>query len=291
MSVKERDPLTGHQTTGHEWNGITELNTRVPRAVWWAIGITHLWALVVWVLLPTWPLVTTYTRGVLGVDQRQLVEGEVAEGQRYREHWVARFAGQPLDAIRGDEELMQIVRGAAPALWGDNCEACHGRRGAGARGFPNLIDAAWLWGGDDDAVLETIRVGINSTHPDSRVSEMLAFGASGILTRAQIRAVAAHVGALSGQAQPSPELAEEGAAIFAENCVACHGEDARGLPELGAPDLTDADWIYGGDPQTLFATIHDGRRGWMPSWEGRLTEAERKMLAVYLLDVLPEAGK
>ena len=150
MSVEERDPLTGHQTTGHEWNGITELNTRVPRAVWWAIGITHVWALVMWILLPTWPLVTTYTKGLLGIDQRELVAGELEAGERYREQWVARFAGDDLDDIRQDEDLMQIVSGAAPALWGDNCEACHGRAGAGGPGFPNLVDDAWLWGGDDD---------------------------------------------------------------------------------------------------------------------------------------------
>jgi cytochrome c oxidase cbb3-type subunit III len=114
MSVKERDPLTGHKTTGHEWNGITELNTRVPRAVWWAIGITHVWALVVWVLMPAWPLVTTYTRGLLGIDQRQLVAGEVEAGQRYRGFWVARLEGDSMDDIRADESLMEIVTGAAP---------------------------------------------------------------------------------------------------------------------------------------------------------------------------------
>lgn len=291
MSVGERDPLTGHQTTGHEWNGITELNTRVPRAVWWFIGITHLWALVMWILLPAWPLVTTYTKGVLGVDQRQLVAGEIAEGERYREHWVARFAGESLDAIRQDEGLMEIIRGAAPAIWGDNCEACHGRSGVGGPGYPNLIDAAWLWGGSDDAVLETLRAGINSGHPDSRVSEMMGFGELEILDREQVRTVAAYVQSLSALADPAPELREEGAAIFAENCTSCHGEDAKGVEDVGAPDLTDAAWIYGGDAASLFATIHNGRRGWMPSWERRLTEAERKMLAVYLLDVLPEQAR
>ena len=100
MSVKERDPLTGHLTTGHEWNGITELNTRVPRAVWWFIGITHLWALVMWILLPTWPLVTTYTKGILGIDQKELVAGRIEEGERYREHWVLRFEGESLEQIR-----------------------------------------------------------------------------------------------------------------------------------------------------------------------------------------------
>ena len=288
MSVDERDPLTGHQTTGHAWNGITELNTRVPRAIWWAIGITHLWALIMWILLPAWPLVTTYTKGILGIDQRELVAGEIEAGERYREHWVARFEGDSMDEIRQDETLMTIVTGAAPAIWGDNCAVCHGREGRGGPGFPNLVDASWLWGGSDEAVLETLRVGINSPHPETRYSEMMAFGAGGILTRDQIRTVAAYVRSLSGLETPPPAVLDEGASIFAENCASCHGEDATGIVELGAPNLTDEFWIYGSGADTLFETIHDGRQGWMPAWDGRLTEAERKMLAVYLLDVLPE---
>ena len=288
MSVKERDPLTGHQTTGHEWNGITELNTRVPRAIWWFIGITHLWALIMWVLLPTWPLVTTYTKGILGIDQRELVAGEIEAGEAYREHWVMRFEGDSLAEIRQDETLMEIVAGAAPAIWGDNCAVCHGVEGAGGPGFPSLVDDAWLWGGSDEAVLESLRVGINSAHPDTRFSEMLAFGETGILTRDQIRTVAAYVRSLSGLPIPEPSVLEEGATLFADNCASCHGEDGTGITDLGAPNLTDDSWIYGRDPEALFETIHDGRMGWMPGWEGRLTGAERKMLAVYLLDVLPE---
>ncbi|MBM9594584.1 cytochrome-c oxidase, cbb3-type subunit III [Roseitranquillus sediminis] len=290
MSVKERDPLTGHQTTGHEWNGITELNTRVPRAIWWFIGITHLWALVMWILLPTWPLVTSYTKGILGLDQRELVAGEIEAGERYREHWVVRFEGESLDGIRQDETLMEVVSGAAPAIWGDNCAVCHGVSGAGGPGFPNLVDDAWLWGGSDEAVLESIRVGINSAHPETQFSQMLAFGETDILTREQIRTVVAYVQSLSGLADPPPQMREEGAMLFADNCASCHGEDATGVNDLGAPNLTDDAWIYGGDTETLFVTIHDGRMGWMPGWEGRLTQAERKMLAVYLLDVLPEEG-
>lgn len=288
MSVNERDPLTGHQTTGHEWNGITELNTRVPRAIWWAIGITHVWALVVWVLMPTWPLVTTYTRGLLGIDQRQLVAGELDAGQRYRAHWVVRLEGDSMDDIRADESLMEIVAGAAPRLWGDNCALCHATDGTGGPGFPNLVDEAWLWGGNDEAVLETLRVGINSTHPETRYSEMLAFGETDLLTRDQIRTVAAYVQSLSGLATPAPEVQEEGAALYAANCASCHGEDATGQIEMGAPNLTDGAWIYGSDDATLFDVIYNGRQGWMPHWDGRMTQAERKMIAIYMLDILPE---
>lgn len=288
MSVEERDELTGHRTTGHEWNGIRELNTRVPRAVWWAIGITHVWALLMWILLPAWPLVSTYTRGLLGIDQRELVAGEIEAGQRYRAHWVARFAGDALPEIRADETLMEIVRGAGPALWDDNCAVCHGRQGVGGPGFPNLVDDAWLWGGSDEAVLTTILYGVNTQHPDTRLSQMLAFGETEILTRDQIRTVAAYVQSLSGLVQPEPAVLEEGSQLFLDNCASCHGEDARGINDIGAPNLTDDFWIYGGDDASLFETIYGGRQGWMPAWDGRLTAAEIKMLAVYALDVLPE---
>ena len=289
MSVEERDPLTGHKTTGHEWNGITELNTRVPRAVWWAIGITHVWALIIWILLPSWPLITTYTKGLLGVDQRELVQGEIQAGQRYRAYWEANLAAASLDDIRGEQALMDVVAASAPTLWGDNCAACHGMLGVGGPGFPNLTDDAWLWGGSDEAVLESIRVGINATHPETRVSEMLAFGQLDVLTRDQIRAVAAYVQSLSGLADPEPGVRAEGQTIFEVNCTSCHGEDATGMNEVGAPNLTDEFWIYGGSDEAIFASIHDGRRGWMPAWEGRLSEAQNKILALYLLDILPEA--
>jgi cytochrome c oxidase cbb3-type subunit 3 len=289
MPVEDHDELTGHRTTGHEWNGITELNTRVPRAVWWAIGITHLWALAVWLLLPSWPLLNTYTHGLLGIDQRELVAGDLAAGQRYRAHWVARFEGDTLPEIRDDASLMEIVRGAAPALWQDNCGACHGRTGGGGPGFPNLTDDEWLWGGSDEAVVASILYGVNASHPETRISQMPGFGPDALLTRDQIRTVALHVRSLSGLARPEPSAAAEGQQLFLENCAGCHGEDGTGNDDLGAPDLTDSAWIYGGDPDSLFETIHDGRQGWMPAWEGRLTSAEVKMLSVYLLDVLPEA--
>lgn len=289
MSVEERDPLTGHKTTGHEWNGITELNTRVPRAVWWAIGITHVWALIIWILLPSWPLITTYTKGLLGVDQRELVQGEIQAGQRYRAYWEANLGAASLAKIRGEQALMDVVVASAPTLWGDNCAACHGMLGVGGPGFPSLTDDAWLWGGSDEAVLESIRVGINTTHPDTRVSEMLAFGQLDVLTRDQIRAVAAYVQSLSGLADPDPEVRAEGQTIFEVNCASCHGDDATGMNEVGAPNLTDAFWIYGGSDEAIFTSIHDGRRGWMPAWEGRLSEAQNKILALYLLDILPDA--
>jgi cytochrome c oxidase cbb3-type subunit 3 len=288
MSVRERDPLTGHQTTGHEWNGITELNTRVPRAVWFFIIVTHVWALMVWVLLPTWPLFFTYTRGLLGIDQRETVAADLAKARAARAAWAERIAAEPVAAIREDAALMAVVRATAPALFGDNCAVCHGTDARGRPGFPSLVDRDWLWGGDPDTIMETLRVGINASHPETRVAQMLAFGRDGILSRDEIRSVVDYVQSLSGGEAPESPA---GAELFAANCASCHGERGEGMAELGAPNLTDAVWIYGGDDAHMFDTVHDGRQGWMPSWEGRLSPVDRKILTVHLLELGEEQAQ
>lgn len=286
MSVKDRDPLTGHQTTGHEWDGITELNTRVPRAIWWAVGITHLWALIVWILVPSWPLVNTYTRGILGLDQQQRVEEEVRELRLSRSDWVDAIEAQDLAEIRADPQLMAIVNQTGPMLFGDNCSGCHGPTAQGGPGFPNLTDAVWLWDGDPEGILETLRVGINAPHDDTRFSQMMAFGRDGILTPREVYTLVDYIQSLSGEATDiDPVRVAAGAGLFQDNCASCHGEDARGVRELGAPNLTDRDWLYGGDRDSLFHTIHNGRQGWMPAWEDRMSLADRKILALYLAEI------
>lgn len=281
MSIKDRDPLTGHQTTGHEWDGIKELNTRVPRAVWFFIILTHIWAVCMWLLLPSWPLVTTYTKGILGLDQREQVQEKVIAANAARADWADRIASLPAEEVLDDQALMARVNGTAHQLFGDNCAGCHGQNAAGGPGLPNLIDGAWLWGGDTEAVMETLRVGINSTHPDTRWAQMLAFGKDGILQREEIRTVVDYVQSLSGTQTP-PDRVSAGAEIFATNCASCHGETGAGDMDVGAPNLIDEFWIYGGDDQAMFRTIWSGRQGWMPAWEGRMSETERKILAIYL---------
>ena len=289
MSVKERDPLTGHQTTGHEWNGITELNTRVPRAIWLFIAITHVWALVYWVLMPAWPLVNTYTKGLLGRDQQEQVQERLVAANAARGEWIDQIAALTPDEIRADDDLMRHVSRTAPTLFGDNCAACHGSGAQGGPGYPSLVDDAWLWGGDDETILETLRVGINAPHPESRYAEMLAFGRDGMLDSDQIGTVVDYVQSLSGIGSgSSPAAMEEGATIFADNCASCHGEDATGSQDLGAPNLTDNFWIYGSDYDTMFETVYNGRRGWMPAWEERLPLGDRKMLTIYLSSLKEE---
>ena len=281
MTVKERDPLTGHLTTGHEWNGITELNTRVPRIVWIFIAVTHVWALAVWLLLPAWPLLTTHSKGLLGVTQKAEIEQAIAVGNVERAGWMQRVNALPAAAVLADPVLAARVDGSGQQLFGDNCAACHGREAAGGPGFPNLADNAWLWGNSEAAIMETLRVGINSTHPETRVAQMPAFGKDALLTPAEIETMVSYARSLSSA--QGPVAGTTGAALFAANCASCHGEAGKGNIELGAPNLIDSDWIYGGDRASVYASLWKGRQGWMPSWDQRLTPTERKILTVYLL--------
>ncbi|SEN56200.1 cytochrome c oxidase, cbb3-type, subunit III [Loktanella fryxellensis] len=196
MTVKAHDPLTGHRTTGHEWDGITEWTTCVPRSVWVFIVVTRLLALVLWILLPAWPLGATHTRGLLGVDQRDAVADDIALATLARADWMQLVATLPTDRIMADPARMARLTGTAHQFFGENCAGCHGSAAAVA-GFASLIDADWLWGGDTDTVRETLRVGIDATHPDTRHAQMLAFGAHGILPAADICLVVNYVQSLS----------------------------------------------------------------------------------------------
>lgn len=283
----ERDPHTGYLTTGHEWNGIKELNTPVPRAIYFFLITTALFALVYWVLMPAWPIGDTYTKGLLGNDQRANVSESLKQAALDRGVWMSRLENESFAQIQRDPRLMEAVRETGRALFGDNCAACHGRNATGGKGFPNLTTKSWLWGGTPESIAETIRVGINSAHPQSRSSQMLAFGRDGVLKERDIENVAAYVRSLSNPATPDAPVQkiEAGKAVFAANCVSCHGDDAKGNTEIGAPNLTDPFWIYGGDPQSIFTTVWDGRQGHMPTWEARLSAADRKILALYLVDL------
>lgn len=287
MAVEERDEHTGYLTTGHEWNGIKELNRPVPTVIWLFLTTAFLAAFACWILLPAWPLGNTYTRGLLKADQRQRVTDEIAEAASKRSASVARIESMPFDEIRSDPDLMRDVIDTGRTLFGDNCAACHGKTGHGGPGFPNLADNAWLWGGDAKAVAETIRIGINSSHPETRTSQMLAFGHDGLLDREAILNAVAYVRSLSDPAssQDNAEAVSAGSDVFASSCAACHGKDGGGNTAMGAPNLTDKFWIYGGDEESIFTTLTYGRKGHMPQWESRLTPVQRKILALYVVSL------
>jgi cytochrome c oxidase cbb3-type subunit 3 len=287
MAVEKRDPHTGYLTTGHEWNGITELNTPVPRVVYFFLITTALFALVYWVLMPAWPIGVTYTKGLLGIDQRAVVTESLRQAALDRAIWTERIETENFEKIQADPRLMAPVRQTGRTLFGDNCAVCHGIDAKGGKGFPNLTTSSWLWGGSPKAIAETIRVGINAGHSDTRVAQMLAFGRDKVLQSQDIENVVAYVQSLSaapasGEATPALKAGKE---VYAANCAACHGDAGKGNVELGAPDLTDQSWVYGGDAASIYRTVWGGRQGHMPSWEGRLTPLERKILTLYVVDL------
>lgn len=291
MAVEERDPLTGYLTTGHEWNGIKELNTPVPKAVWAFLIAAFLFSVLCWLLLPAWPLGVTFTKGLLGANDRVAVTRSVEKAEQGRGAWTKAIEAESYRDAQSNPALMAAVRQTGRTLFSDNCAVCHGFDAKGGKGFPNLTTSSWLWGGDAETIAETIRVGINASHPQTRVSQMLAFGRDGMLQQAEIDKVTDYVLSLSGKAPEggTPERLAAGKAIFAAQCVSCHGEDGKGKTDLGTPDLTDRNWIYGGDPQTVHSSIWGGRQGQMPTWEGRLSPVERKILTLYLLDLRAKA--
>jgi cytochrome c oxidase cbb3-type subunit 3 len=282
MSLGKKDPHTGIHTTGHEWAGITELNTPIPLAVKLCYGLTFAIALLLWVLLPTWPLITTYTPGLLGFSQRDAVQGQLDSAKGQRAPWADRVAALDLGAIDGDPDAKAIAIRTGKALFADNCAACHGHDARGGPGFPDLSDGAWLWGGTPEDIHETLRVGINSQNDETRFAQMPAFGRDQILEGGDIGPLVAYLRHLSGLEEAEAETVEQGAALFAENCASCHGEAAKGDITLGAPNLTDGVWIYGGDRRTLYKTLYDGRQGHMPHWSERLSPVQLKVLALYV---------
>jgi cytochrome c oxidase cbb3-type subunit 3 len=282
MPIGELDPHSGVRTTGHEWSGITELDNPIPLVVMLAYALTLAIALLMWILYPAWPLVTTYSPGVLGWSQQEQLESQLQDVARENAAWSDRIMAMDLTSISRDAELREFALRRGARLFGDNCSVCHGRVGQGAPGFPNLTDDSWIWGGALEQIHETVRVGINTNHEETRYSEMPAFGKDKVLERPDIKAVVAYVRTLSGIQTQEDLDTEGGRTIFAENCADCHGEDGRGNAEVGAPNLTDGVWIYESGRGAVFEIVFNGRQGHMPYWSDRLDAVQMKVLAIYV---------
>lgn len=280
---REVDPVTGHDTTGHDWNGIKELNTPFPKIALVFLLLAFAYSVVAWFLLPAWPTGRSHTRGLLGLDQGQEALAGYRELEAGRKAWMSRFDKPDFAALSADHALLAEAMPAAGRLFQDNCAACHGSKAEGGPGFPALNSGHWLWGGDPATVAETITVGINSADPNTRVSQMPSFDWMAIADR---QTVAEYVAALpSGKAdQNSP-----GAKLFADNCASCHGEGGKGGLQTGAPTLTDQSFIYGQDVETELTTLAKGRQGQMPTWAARLSPEEINLLALYV-SRLPETA-
>ena len=282
MAGKEIDGVTGIETTGHSWDGVKELNNPLPR--WWVIvfWVSVIWSVAYWIFMPSWPGATGYLQGVRNHSERANVEAAVAELQATRGAQMRRLLTvTSIDEIENDPELQQFAMTAGESIFGDNCATCHGAGGQGSVGFPNLVDDDWIWGGSLGDIQQTIRYGIRSDHGQTRINQMLAYGEAGMLTGAQIGDLVEYVVSISGR-EANAGAAARGARLFDEQCSSCHGADGKGVKALGAPNLTDDIWLYGGERTNMQRTLHSGRGGVMPAWEGRLTEEQISALAVYV---------
>lgn len=276
--TKPGDP----DTTGHEWDGIREFNNPLPKWWVWVFYLTIIWGFWYTLAYPAWPGLTGATPGYKGYSTRANVAEDIAAVAEANAAINDRLAAADLTAIADDPELNQYAVSAGAAVYKTWCAQCHGSGAAGARGYPNLLDDAWLWGGTITAIHTTVAHGIrNDEDDDARYSEMPAFGRDELLEPAQIEAVVNYVMSLSGPARDPAQLAA-GAEVFAENCAACHGENAQGDPSQGAPNLADAIWLYGGDFDTLMDTVSNSRFGVMPPWAARLSPAELRAVSVYV---------
>lgn len=269
-------------TTGHEWDGIREYDNPMPRWWLWTFYLTIIWGIGYTIAYPAWPGIKGATEGLLGYSTRAEVASEIDEVNARNEAINARLASTELTAISSDPELNGYANSAGAAVFKTWCAQCHGSGAAGAKGYPNLLDNDWLWGGDIESIHQTVTAGIrNEENFDARYSEMPAFGRDELLEDEQIDQVVNFVMSLSGDPMDA-SLVSEGATVFADNCASCHGDAGLGDRDQGAPNLADAIWLFGGSYGDIRETVSNSRFGVMPSWDTRLTEAQIRAVSAYV---------
>jgi len=278
---REIDAVTGVETTGHEWDGIKELNKPLPR--WWLLTFyaTIIWAVGYWVVYPAWPTLNGYTKGIWNYSQRATVTADVNAAKAAQAGMRDKLAKTPLADVKKDAELLRFAVAGGSAAFQTNCAPCHGRGAQGFAGYPNLNDDDWLWGGKLEDIQKTLEVGIRSDHAETRANAMPKYGLEKLMEEPQINEAAEYVLKISGQ-QFNAAAADKGAKIFAEQCAECHNADGKGKLDRGAPNLTDGIWLYGGSKAAIVESIRTGRGGVMPAWAGRLDPTTIKALTVYV---------
>jgi len=267
------------KTMGHEWDGIAELNNPLPR--WWVIVfmVCIVWAVGYALIMPSFPAAKSFFAGLGGYSSREDVREEVAEAAKNQEQWLAPMQDVSVEEIIANPELHQYAMRGGEVIFKENCAACHMVGGAGAKGYPALVDDEWIWGGELKDIEQTIRHGIRWNQDDAtRTSEMPAFGRDELLTRPQIAMVADYVLSLSSDTKAT----EEGKAIFADNCAVCHGDKGQGMQDVGAPPLNNQIWLYGGTRNDIMTQLMNPEHGQMPAWIGRLSDVDIKQVTVYV---------
>ncbi len=277
------DARTGTPTTGHEWDGIAELNTPLPRWWLWTFYITIIWSIGYWIVYPAWPGITGWTNGAFGWNSRTAVVEDLKELQTLRGPGEAKLAAAKLEDIEKNPELLAIARAQGGAAFANNCAPCHGAGAQGSAGYPNLNDDDWLWGGKLADIQQTLQHGIRwDADKDTRSGAMPAFGKDGTLKADEIKNVAQYVRSLSGLSNEGGADIAKGKKIYADNCAACHADDGKGNQDLGAPNLTDKIWLYGSTTAAIEHRITVGGGGQMPAWGDRLDPTTIKALTVYV---------
>jgi len=277
---KHIDALTGTATTGHSWDGIRELNTPLPRWWLWTFYLTIIWSIGYWVVYPAWPMVTDATKGLFGYNSRAAVVEDLTALHAMRGPMMQQLASASTAEIAASPQLIDFARAQGRVAFADNCAPCHGAGGGGAKGYPNLNDDDWLWGGTLADIEKTIRFGVRGGNDNGHMGNMPPF--KDVLKPAEMSNVADYVRSLSGLPAEVGADIKAGQKVFADNCAVCHGDNAKGNREVGAPNLTDRIWLYGSDKATIVQGLQQGRGGVMPVWEGRLSEPVIKALAVYV---------
>ncbi len=280
MATVEKDPVSGQNTTGHEWDGIRELNTPLPK--WWVyvFWATVVWAVGYWFLYPSWPTANGYLKGSLGYSSRGELASELEAQKLARKPWLSKIDAADMGVIEKDKDLLRYAMAGGKIAFNENCAPCHGSGGVGVAGvYPTLADDEWLWGGTLADIEQTIKYGVRNTNKDSRASEMPKFGADGLLKAEQISAVADYVLSVASKA---PAKGSAGETVYAENCAVCHAEDGSGVAALGAPALNNQIWLYKGTKEGIMAQVNNPKHGSMPAWSERLDASTIKMLAVYV---------
>ena len=267
-----------HSTTGHSWDEISEYNIPAPR--WWLIVwfICIIWAFIYWFFYPTWPTLSGNSKGSLQWSKFSQLQDAQQKVDEKKQKYLQQIQSSSFAEIKQNQQLMQFVLTAGKSAFYENCSACHGRGHQGGYGYPNLNDDDWLWGGKVEDIYQTLLYGIRSGHEKARANQMPSFGLDGVLKSSEIKEVASFVRSLSGLEKTN----ENGAKIFANNCVACHGNEGKGNQQLGAPNLTDKIWLYSSEPSEVYKTVYYSRAGVMPFWQGRLDDNTIKILALYI---------
>lgn len=277
----EKDSVTGQMTTGHEWDGLKELNQPLPR--WWlyVLYACILVAAVQFVLYPSIPGITGYFHGVLGYSQRKAVDADVQAVAAQRAGAMNRIRTMSFADIRKDPELLATAETAGRITFANNCQPCHGAGGGGNPGYPALAAGNWLWGGSLETIQQTVTHGIRSGDADTRTSQMPRFGIDGVLKPEQIEQVADYVMTLFGQPQAGVDVSA-GRTLFVENCVSCHGDAGQGNREQGAPRLASRTHLRVFDRDGVVHQITSPVMGVMPNWNTRLDEATIKSVTLYV---------